>query len=177
MPRRWPLLRHDSAHSRAAKYRHSSAPGSFLPRSAPTQSAANSTGAPTSSASFSATGRRLYFGSGLPLGRPKMRSQHQPRPALARQFQRWQRFSDARIVADAAPFSSGTLKSTRTKTRFPAKSRSRMLSLFMRPAACAQAPLKPLGHELDQVAAPAGVAPFVVVPRQHLGALPATTRV
>ena len=43
----------------------------FASASAPTQSAANSTGAPSKSASFAATGRKLYFGSGLPFGRPR----------------------------------------------------------------------------------------------------------
>ncbi len=43
----------------------------FASASAPTQSPANSTGAPSRSASFEATGRKLYFASGLPFGRPR----------------------------------------------------------------------------------------------------------
>ena len=65
-----------------------------------------------------------------------------------------------RVSSPIAPFLIGTLKSTRMKTRLPARSRSLMT--------VAQA-LQPL---LDQVAqqvdAAARVAPLVVVPRQDL---------
>src|SRR5579872_1078989 len=77
-----------------------------------------------------------------------------------------------RVSSATFPFSSGTLKSTRTKTRFPGSWRSRIESLFIeRRFSGKNRRLQLAGHELDQVAATAGVTPFVVVPRQHLGAV------
>ncbi len=85
---------------------------------------------PSNSASFAATGRKLYFGSGLPLGRPKMRCQHQAGAAFARKCQRWQRLPDARIVGDT-PAVQWNIKIHANEYSFAANSRSRIESLFM----------------------------------------------
>src|SRR5664279_5050198 len=92
-----------------------------------------------------------------------------------------------RLSSVILPSSSGTLKSTRTKTRLPAASRSRIVSLFIVTSALAAGdrdgrPLRPprsgtwrwleaLGDELGQVGDAAAVAPFVVVPGQDLDEL------
>src|ERR1017187_7029571 len=89
---------------------------------------------------------------------------------------------------------SGTLKSTRMKTRFPCKGRSRMDSFGMmetplehestrkhtesfRVLPCASVFLFFLqtlrNEELDEIAHTAGVSPLVVVPRDHLDAVSA----
>ena len=72
------------------------------------------------------------------------------------------------------PSWSGTLKSTRTKTRLPLASTSRIVSLSI----CVgrrsgDADGQALGDEADQVGHPAAVAPLVVVPRDHLDHRPA----
>src|SRR5713226_4055271 len=96
--------------------------------------------------------------------------------------------SRMRVSSVTTPSLSGTLKSTRMKTRFPRRSRSLMVSLFMVQEAAsdewlvarrASPFLPPLsqpislelgGQELDEVAATAGVAPLVVVPGQNFHA-------
>src|SRR4029077_4507487 len=87
--------------------------------------------------------------------------------------------SRTRVSSVTTPSLSGTLKSTRMKTRFPRRSRSSMVSLFMVLCSVARAKsgrAKPRpclelgGQELDQVAAAAGVAPLVVVPSQNFHA-------
>src|SRR5437868_5506894 len=64
--------------------------------------------------------------------------------------------------------SSGTLKSTRMKTRLPLSSRSLMDSLAMRSSLQAF-----LAHEIDEIANTARVAPFVVIPRDNFHAVAA----
>ena len=85
--------------------------------------------------------------------------------------------SSARIVGRAArmressvtlPSSSGTLKSTRTKTRLPVASTSRMVSLSMVMPLAGDADGEPRGDEADQVGDAAAVAPLVVVPGDDL---------
>src|SRR6266446_2877704 len=89
-----------------------------------------------------------------------------------------------RVSSVTTPSLSGTLKSTRMKTRFPRRSRSLMVSLFIvqevasdewlvaRRASPFLPPLsQPIssefgGQEFDEVAATAGIAPLVVVPGQ-----------
>src|ERR1700676_439638 len=103
------------------------------------------------------------------------------------------RVSRMRVSSVTTPSLSGTLKSTRRKTRLPRRSRSLMASLVMsvvrvpclviraeaggtkpRPykiMACTITLRSKLGsQEFDQVAAAAGVAPFVVVPGKDLDA-------
>src|SRR5216683_1402868 len=102
--------------------------------------------------------------------------------------------SRMRVSSVTTPSLSGTLKSTRMKTRFPRTSRSSMVSLFMICVLSIQSSVfsqrrtmmdfsfcsysklntdngKPFsefgGQELDEVAATAGVAPLVVVPGQN----------
>src|SRR5580765_5738619 len=79
-----------------------------------------------------------------------------------------------RVSSPITPFFSGTLKSTRMKTRWPLRSRSVMDSFGMvmpgpkrtRPTTFA---LETLGDELaEQIDAAVRVAPFVVVPGEHL---------
>src|SRR5512138_2229178 len=77
----------------------------------------------------------------------------------------------ARMRESSAMFpcsSRGTLKSHRMKTRFPLMGTSAMLSLFMVESSVWVLLLFP-GHEQEQVAQAAGVAPLVVVPGQDLG--------
>src|SRR5688572_17284497 len=68
------------------------------------------------------------------------------------------------------PSASGTLKSTRTKTRLPATSASRIVSLSMTAirARSNGGDRQSSGHVGDQVRDPAAVAPFVVVPGDDL---------
>src|ERR1035437_2057635 len=151
----------------------------------PRASPVTATGILRSWDSRSATGRRRKLSWTLPSGRPRWLARITMAP--------WD--SSARMVGNAAwirlssvifPSSSGTLKSTRRKTRFPAASRSLMVSLFIvtsvvawtRPLsrAASRPPglacwcwLQTLGDELGQVGDAGAVAPLVVVPRQHLG--------
>src|SRR3990172_12255188 len=68
------------------------------------------------------------------------------------------------------PSSSGTLKSTRTKTFLPAGSKSRTVSLSM----IVRRPWLQAGSdERDEVGDAAAVAPFVVVPGDDLHEVPA----
>src|SRR6267142_2522760 len=100
--------------------------------------------------------------------------------------------SQMRVPSVTTPSLIGTLKSTRMNTRLPRRSRSSMVSLFMVEVLSIQREkkyfltifcscrelntdyLKPSsefgGQELDQVAAPAGVTPLVVVPGQYFDA-------
>ena len=61
---------------------------------------------------------QAIFWVGSALRPAEMRSKDQARAAFDGQTQRGQRFADARVVGDLPP-SSGTLKSTRMKTRLP----------------------------------------------------------
>src|SRR6185437_13323898 len=85
----------------------------------------------------SATGRRLQRASGLPLGRPRCEQ-----------------------ITVRAPWSCGTLKSARSRTRASARLRSRSESFAMGSA-------REAGEE---VAHAAGVSPLVVVPSHDLHA-------
>src|SRR5438067_10656749 len=70
-----------------------------------------------------------------------------------------------RVSSPTAPPFSGTLKSTRTSTRFPATTRSRTLRFRI---ATSGLPQTARAEERDQVGDPAAVAPLVVVPGHHL---------
>ena len=87
------------------------------------QSSANATGAPSSSDSRSATGLRLNSGFGLPFGRPRWLASTTVAPCSSAY---WIVGSDdwIRVSSPITPFLSGTLKSTRMKTRLPLRSRS-----------------------------------------------------
>src|SRR5262249_9144507 len=127
--------------------------------SAPTQSGTNCTGFSSNSLKRSATGFRLYFGSGLPLGRPRCDAR-MSRPPCCKTYRIEGSAASMRVSSVTVPSRSGTLKSTRINTRLPGKSRSEMESLF---TILSQG----LPHnELDQVAEPHAEAPFVVVPRE-----------
>src|SRR6185436_14807370 len=74
-----------------------------------------------------------------------------------------------RVSSSMTPFASGTLKSTRTKTRLPLRSRSVIESFIARLKPRVPAPLEALRHELaQQIDAAVRVAPLVVVPREDL---------
>src|SRR5579875_837780 len=74
-----------------------------------------------------------------------------------------------RVSSATFPFSRGTLKSARMKTRFPFKLRSRMESLLIRSLSLRKASiLESLSHHFYQVDAAARIAPLVVVPRENL---------
>src|SRR5215510_5109100 len=126
----------------------------------PMQSSANATGDPSSSANRAATGFRLISGFGPPFGRPRWdASRMRPAPcAIAYLIVG----SEARIRVSSliTPPLSGTLKSTRMKTRLPLRSTSLIV--------CVTALQSLGGHVDEQVDAAARVAPLVVVPRQHL---------
>ena len=114
-----------------------------------------------------ATGRRLISGFGLPLaGRGARRARRAPRPASSAY---WIVGSDARmrVSSPITPFFSGTLKSTRTKTRRSFRCRSRMVRLLTAPAGVVQC--RRYDHRpASRVDAAARVAPLVVVPGQDL---------
>src|SRR5579883_2041429 len=94
------------------------------------QSAANCTGLPSSSESRVATGRRLILGLGLPLGRPRCeaRIRRAPCSTAYRIVGSVARIRVSSVMDPAS--SSGTLKSTRIKTRLPVRLMSRMDNLF-----------------------------------------------
>ena len=98
--------------------------------SGPMQSDANSTDAPNNSANRLTTGRKLYLGSGLPFGRPRCEAKTRRAPRSRASFSVG-KVSRIRVSSATRPFSSGTLKSVRTKTRFPESSRSRIESFFI----------------------------------------------
>src|SRR5258708_13978590 len=90
-----------------------------------------------------------------------------------------------RVSSVILPSSSGTLKSTRTRTRLPFKSTSRMVFLFngwlltnihgarkgrrfRRRPEIRRSALDRFTHKVHNVAAAAGIAPLVVVPGHDL---------
>src|SRR2546426_12564060 len=143
---------------------------SALFTSAPTESGRSGTSRPSSSPSRFATGASESFGS-RPAGRPRCETRPIAAPPL----------SSRRIVGSAArmrvssataPASfSGTLKSTRTSTRFPRGSTSstvRLRKVTPRLAAGGDR-LADLGRdERGNVREPARVTPLVVVPGDDL---------
>src|SRR6266566_2538217 len=113
----------------------------------------------------SPTGRSRNPSWTLPSGRPRWLARTTRAPSANR----------ALIVGIAAriressvtlPSASGTLKSTRTKTRLPAASKSRMVSLFTGSGVAGDG--QSSGDEADQVGNAAAVAPLVVVPADDL---------
>src|SRR5215831_14210904 len=155
----------------------------------PTQSLPKATGLPSRSSSFFAAGRSEYFGSGPPFGRPKCDASTR-RPPFSIANCNVGKVSRMRVSSVTTPSFSGTLKSTRRKTRLLRNSKSLIVSLFIfvhslggggfRPPRMAFQPkgvsfelveLESRRQELDQVAATARIAPLIVVPRQHLYAL------
>ena len=99
---------------------------------APTQSSRNFTGLPSSSASLSATGLSENFATFWPSGRPRWLAST-TEPPFSRMYRIVGSAATMRSVLVIAPvvLSCGTLKSTRTRTRLPATSTSRMESLAM----------------------------------------------
>ena len=81
---------------------------------------------------FAATGFMLISAFGLPFGRPRWEARMTPAPCSSAYLMVG---SEARmrlsLVISCPPLASGTLKSTRMKTRFPLRSRSLIESLGM----------------------------------------------
>ena len=76
-----------------------------------------------------------------------------------------------RVSSVIRPSSRGTLKSTRTNTRAPERSR-RSSTVFFAKAALGGGAVA-LGHQVDEVLHPVGEAPLVVVPGEDLQEVPA----
>src|SRR5262245_33118647 len=110
------------------------------------------------------TGRRRSPSWTLPLGRPRWlaRTTWAPWSTSALMVGIEARMRESSVTW---PSCNGTLKSTRTKTRLPATSASRMVCLFIgRVSGGHRQPRRDVG---DQVGHPAAVAPLVVVPGDH----------
>ena len=91
----------------------------------PMQSVANATGCPSSSCNRVAMGARLSSGAGLPFGRPRWLASTTVAPRSSAYLIVGSE-ARMRVSSPMTPFSSGTLKSTRTNTRRPDSSRSVM---------------------------------------------------
>src|SRR5262245_46613980 len=120
------------------------------------------------------TGRRRSPSWTLPSGRPRWLASTTFAPC---ERSVWIVGIAARIRESSVtlPSASGTLKSTRTKTRLPAASRSRMVSLSMIVRLCSRPSgaggrrgRETGGHESDEIGDAAAVAPLVVVPADDL---------
>src|SRR5215831_1969313 len=132
----------------------------------PTQSSASSTsyGFPSSSERTRAAGSSESLGS-TPFGRPRCDAtmSFPPICSTRRSVGRASRIRVSSVTFCRS--SSGTLKSTRTKTRFPVSCRSSMERNISPPRAGLALGLDQPG-EVDH---PVGEAPLVVVPGHHLG--------
>src|SRR5205823_280094 len=128
---------------------------------APTQSRANVTASPSSSASRCATGSSENSGSGRPWGRPRwevtITLASRPASSFRVGAAAW-----IRVSSSTFPFFRGTLRSSRTSTRLAATSTSR-IEAFTRARSEGRA------HQGDQVDHAAAEAPLVVVPAHDLG--------
>src|SRR5258707_7949979 len=163
--------------------RHRMSPGfmAFTAAAArsPMQSSANATGRLSTAAIAGANGLSDCFGSG-PFGRPKWESKITlpPLSAISRMVGATR---SMRVVSATLPFSTGTLRSTRTSTRLPLTSASSSVRNISE--ACARghanrnqrngrvahcrAGSDQLAHRNRGVDHAVGEAPFVVVPRHH----------
>src|SRR6266511_484200 len=127
----------------------------------PTQSSARMTSLRSSSESRAAAGSSDSFwrSSGFPFGRPRCEARiTRPRALIAY----WIVGSAARMRASSVTrpcSSSGTLKSTRMKTRLPARSRASMVFITM--ASLLREVLRDVDHAVRE-------APLVVVPGEDL---------
>src|SRR5262245_3489292 len=147
------------------------------------QSFANCTGLPTSSESLVATGFKVYFGSGLPLGRPRCEARIS-RPPFSMTCLIDGSDALMRVSSVILPSEVGTLKSTRIKTRLPFRSRSEIESLFILYgfalsgshslrsflygfAQSGSHSLRSFHNKFDQIDHTAAESPFIVVPRKH----------
>ena len=131
-----------------------SRPSRRRPSGTSSRSGASVTSTPSSSPSRSAAGLSENFSS-TPFGRPRCASRTSPAAPFSRSSFRvgsaaWMRASSVMLRSS----SSGTLKSTRTRTRLPSTSRSSSVRTHQ--------------HLLGEVHAAVGVAPLVVVPGDDL---------
>src|SRR5499427_2196444 len=130
----------------------------------PIQSSANFTGRLMMRDTSAATGFKDCFGS-RPFGRPKCESRMTLPPLSAISVIAGATRS-MRVESDTTPFSTGTLRSTRIRTRLPFTSAwSSVLNAVMtRPDAW---PLEKFAHRHGGVRHAVGEAPFIVVPGHH----------
>src|SRR5271165_4660487 len=134
----------------------------------PMQTSANATGRPSACAMAGTSGLSESLRS-RPFGRPKCdrRMTLPPLPAMSRMVGAAR---SIRVASATLPFSTGTLKSTRTSTRLPLTSAPSSVRKdgiepaisFLRSASCDE-----LAHGNGGVDHAVGEAPFVVVPRHH----------
>src|SRR5215813_13328892 len=163
--------------------RHRMSPGfmAFTAAAArsPMQSSANATGRLRTAAIAGASGLSDCAESG-PFGRPKWESRITlpPLSAISRMVGVMR---SMRVASATSPFSTGTLRSTRTSTRLPLTSASSSVRNMSVACARGHANQKPaqrkvahcrvrsaqLAHRNRSVDHPVGEAPFVVVPRHH----------
>src|SRR6266850_5460312 len=135
----------------------------------PTESSSSGTSRLVISASRFATGASESLAS-FPLGRPRCETRPSEAPPSIRAL-RVGRAARMRVSSATLPLSSGTLKSTRTRTRFPRTSASRMVRLSKVTrvlAASSDRDAHLRGDELGDVGEAARVAPLVVVPGNDL---------
>src|SRR5690606_19370733 len=134
----------------------------------PATSVASVTGRPISSASRSAAGARESSGTTCPLGRPRW-EQSTTRAFRPSRSSIVGRAAPIRVSSVTRPSASGTLKSTRTRTRLPSTSASVTEALLNAISALSpwrsSAWLENLAEQLD---AAVRVAPLVVVPGDRL---------
>src|SRR5688572_27439008 len=141
----------------------------------PSASPVTGTGNRSSALSRAATGRSRADSTTLPLGRPRWLI----RTTLAPPSSRWRIVGTAARTRESSltlPSSMGTLKSTRTRTRLPAGSKSRTVSLSisggaarrLRGAALAEAFAEALADVRHEIGDAAAVAPLVVIPGDDL---------
>ena len=123
----------------------------------------------TATRSRSRTGSISQRGSGAPAGRPRCEHGHHLgplvlEPAAASGSAAVMRKSSATVARPRTPMCRGTLKSTRTSTRFPST-----VGEVLRGAGCrAEGPSRSAADQDGQVDQAVGVAPLVVVPAEDL---------
>src|SRR5271156_2378126 len=144
------------------------------------QSSGSVTSCPRSSASLTAHGSRLYLGSGPFLGRPRWlaHTSRPPRSSTCLMVGSASRMRESSVIV--LP-SSGTLKSTRKKTRLFSTGSSRTVRIPWSGLAIVRAFVRAFGDggcgselggdELRQLDHPVREPPLVVVPREDLGKL------
>src|SRR5215211_6795500 len=126
----------------------------------PATSSTNATSTPRCWARTGRTGSSEYLGSRWPLGRPRWEQQITLAPWSSSQ-RRVGTAARTRRSSVTLPSSRGTLKSLRTRTRRPATSAWSSVR--------SSTGLQLLTDQHGQVDKSLGVAPFVVVPAEHLG--------
>src|SRR4051812_24623689 len=116
----------------------------------------------------SATGRSVYCGLGFPFGRPRWLASTTVAPASSA-YRTVGSDARSRVSSPIFPSFTGTLKSTRMKTRLPLRSTSLIESFGMGSAGSKGPGLQALFHQhAQQIDAATRIAPLVVVPGENL---------